>query len=71
LVDGFFYSRGVVHHEYATQGQTVTNGYYERVLCRFVMLCGQTTGPMGSKNLAPPSRQCTRPFFTSDPRFFG
>ena len=30
----FFYSRGVVHHEYAPQGQTVTKEYYEGVLCR-------------------------------------
>jgi len=27
-------SRGVVHHEYAPQGQTVTKEYYEGVLCR-------------------------------------
>jgi hypothetical protein len=26
LFDGFFGSRGVVHHEYAPQGQTVTKG---------------------------------------------
>jgi len=30
----FFDSRGVVHLEYAPQGQTVTKEYYERVLCR-------------------------------------
>ena len=29
----FFDSRGVVHHEYAPQGQTVTKEYYEGVLC--------------------------------------
>jgi len=27
-------SRGVMHHEYAPQGQTVTKEYYEGVLCR-------------------------------------
>jgi len=30
----FLDSRGVVHHEYAPQGQTVTKEYYERVKCR-------------------------------------
>jgi len=30
----FFDSRGVVHHEYAPQGQTVTKEYYEGVPCR-------------------------------------
>jgi hypothetical protein len=33
FVDHFFYSRGVVHHEYAPQGQTITKEYYEGVLC--------------------------------------
>jgi len=34
FVDRFFDSRGVVHHEYAPQGQAVTKEYYEGVLCR-------------------------------------
>ena len=34
FVDRFLDSRGVVHHEYAPQGQTVTKQYYEGVLCR-------------------------------------
>jgi hypothetical protein len=34
FVDCFFDSRGVMHHEYAPQGQTVTKEYYEDVLCR-------------------------------------
>ena len=29
----FFDSRGVVHHEYAPQGQTVTREYYKGVIC--------------------------------------
>jgi hypothetical protein len=41
FVDCFFYSRGVVHHDYAPQGQTVTKEYYEGVLCRLhnAVLC--------------------------------
>jgi len=31
----FFDSCGVMHHEYAPQGQNVTKEYYEGVLCRF------------------------------------
>jgi len=34
LLTVFLNSRGVVHHEYAPQGQTVTKEYYEGVLCR-------------------------------------
>ena len=34
FVDVFLDSRGVVHHEYAPQGQTVTKDYNEGVLCR-------------------------------------
>ena len=34
LLTVFLDSRGVVHHEYAPQGQTVTKAYYEGVLCR-------------------------------------
>ena len=34
FVDRFSRLRGVVHHEYAPQGQTVTKEYYEGVLCR-------------------------------------
>jgi len=33
LLTAFLDSRGVVHHEYAPQGQTVTKQYYEGVLC--------------------------------------
>ena len=33
LLTIFLDSRGVVHHEYAPQGQIVTKQYYERVLC--------------------------------------
>ena len=33
LLTVFLDSRGVVHHEYALQGQTVTKQYYEGVLC--------------------------------------
>jgi len=34
LLTVFLDPRGVVHHEYAPQGQTVTKEYYEGVLCR-------------------------------------
>ena len=34
LLTVFLDSRGVVHHEYAPQGQTVNKQYYEGVLCR-------------------------------------
>jgi len=34
LLTVFLDSCGVVHHEYAPQGQTVTKQYYEGVLCR-------------------------------------
>ena len=34
LLTFFFYLCGVVHHEYAPQGQTVTKEYYVGVLCR-------------------------------------
>jgi len=34
LLTVFLDSRGVVHHEYTPQGQTVTKQYYEGVLCR-------------------------------------
>ena len=34
FVDRFLDSHGVVHHEYAPQGQTVTKEYYKGVLCR-------------------------------------
>ena len=34
LLTVFFDSSGVLHHEYAPQGQTVTKEYYEGVLCR-------------------------------------
>jgi len=34
LLTVFFNSSGVLHHEYAPQGQTVTKEYYEGVLCR-------------------------------------
>jgi Transposase. len=30
----FFDSRGVVHHEYAPQGQTITKEYYQEVFRR-------------------------------------
>jgi len=34
LLTVFLDCRVVVHHEYAPKGQTVTNEYYEGVLCR-------------------------------------
>jgi len=34
LLTVFLDSRGVVHHKYAPQGQTVTKEYYEGVFCR-------------------------------------
>ena len=34
LLTVFLNSRGVVHHEYAPQGQTIIKEYYEGVLCR-------------------------------------
>ena len=30
----FFYSSGIMHHEYATKGQTINKEYYLQVLCR-------------------------------------
>jgi hypothetical protein len=36
----FFYSRGVVHHEYTPQGQNINKEYYLEVFITFVMLCG-------------------------------
>jgi hypothetical protein len=33
-VDGFFYIKGVVHHEFLHQGQTVTRWFYLEVLKR-------------------------------------
>jgi hypothetical protein len=32
--DFFFYCRGVVHHEYAPEGQAVNKQYYQEVVCR-------------------------------------
>jgi hypothetical protein len=34
MLTGFFYYRGVVHHEYAPEGQSDNKQYYQEVLCR-------------------------------------
>jgi hypothetical protein len=31
-VDGFFYHKGVVHHEYTPPGQTINKDFYTEVL---------------------------------------
>jgi len=67
LLTVFFDSRGVVRHEYAPQGQTVTKEYYKGVLCRLRNAVRRKRLDMW----AAPSRQCTCPFFASDSRFFG
>jgi hypothetical protein len=33
-VDGFLYHEGVIHHEYAPSGQTLTKMYIIKVLCQ-------------------------------------
>ena len=44
MLTGFFDIRGIVHHEYAPEGQTVTKEYYQDVLRRLRdadLTCGQ------------------------------
>jgi hypothetical protein len=65
LVDGFFDPSGLVHHEYATRGQTVTKWYYKRVLCRLRNAVRSNDRTYGQQKLS------TRPLFTFEPRFFG
>ena len=40
----FFDSSGVVHHEYAPHGTTITKEYYQEVLCRLRDANGRTCG---------------------------
>ena len=43
--------RGVVHHEYAPQGQTITKEYYKGYFVAFVMLCGANDRTCGQQKL--------------------
>ena len=42
--DLLFYSRGIVHHEYAPEGQTINEEYYLQVLRR-LREAGEESGP--------------------------
>ena len=58
----FFYSHGVMHHEYAPKGQTITKEYYQVLRCfRDAVWCNRLD-LQGSKILAAPSWQRTSPF---------
>jgi len=54
------------HRKAKPSPKSTTRGYF----VAFVMLCGANDRTCGRQNLAAPSRQCTRPFFASDSRFF-
>ena len=51
FVDLFLDSHGVVHHEYAPQGQTVIKEYYEGYFVAFVTLCGANDRTCGQQKL--------------------
>jgi hypothetical protein len=53
-----FYIRGVVHHKFVPQGQTVNGVFSVEVLKRLCECATCTTCIVGRKELDPASRQC-------------
>ena len=51
LLTVFFNSSGVLHHEYAPQGQTVTKESTREYFVAFVMLCGANDQTCGQQKL--------------------
>ena len=55
----FFYSEGIVHHEYAPDGQTINKGFYLEVLRRLrESVRRKRPGKMAGWRLDPVPRQC-------------
>src|SRR5215469_6723562 len=51
MLTAFFDSRGVVHHEYAPQGQTINKEYYRDSSVAYVMLCGARDRTCGQQEI--------------------
>ena len=65
-----FDSRGVVHHEYAPQGQNINQRILPESPSSPSWCCaGQETGPVGSRNMTAASWQCTSSFLATDTNF--
>jgi len=68
----FYDSEGIVHYEYAPDGQTINKEFYVEVLRRLrEPVSPKTTGKMAGWRLDPAPQQCARTHFTSCAAVFG
>ena len=71
-VTGIFDSEGIVHHEYAPEGQTINKEFYLEVLRRLrESVRRKRPEKMAGWRLDPAPRQCARTHFTSCAAVFG
>ena len=72
MLTAFVYFRGVIHHEYAPQGQTITKEYYRDVLRRLRDAVGRKRPELWSTcNWRLHKRQCFSTFLALDLDIFG
>lgn len=64
----FFDYQGVVHHEYAPEGQSINNEYYQEVLCHVCDAIRHKSPKLWATGNWQ-SWQCSSPFSTPDPDF--
>ena len=55
----FFYQKGLVHHEFVPEGQTVNQHFYKEVLEHLHDGAMQQAQFVGESFMADPSQQCT------------
>jgi len=67
----FFDSEGILHHEYAPDGQTIDKKFYVDVLRISVNQFGENDRKIAGWRQGPAPRQCARTHFTSCAAVFG